>query len=255
MKVVALKDNPELPSKKFALISMISPESRQKHSVHAFKIHDILGTEEEAKMMVPYYQKLDDFVYDIYLTKIGSWLPFVFNPDDVSNQEFANQQLADLVQGHKMTRQVESQEFENRLNKLHEKPTFDKVSRHAESLKQRVSNKEFQKEKAKDESCISMLYRVKQLELVIERYSEELLTLKDVYNEIYTREEKDEADTKNYPIPEPKLFYYHKLQEQEQEDNSSSSSVIEPPIQQGPRKTLEEVRNDILARVAREKSS
>ena len=58
-KKTALKDNPPLHEKQYFLISKVSPESRQHHDVYGIKLHDMCGSENEARDLASYYHKLD----------------------------------------------------------------------------------------------------------------------------------------------------------------------------------------------------
>jgi len=193
-KVSVLHDNPELPGKKLFLASLISPESKQKHKVHAFKIHDLCEDEEEAKYLVQHYQKLDpDF--DIFVGTVGKWLPWVFSAEDLPNIQYANEQLTELVRSHRNTKKKDDEEWKNR------------IENHTEKLKE-VATVEGQKANYMNESCVQMLHRIKQLELHVKRRQEELDTLHKLYAETYSQDEKDEADKKEYPLSEPSLMYY-----------------------------------------------
>src|ERR1044071_2688675 len=102
-KIAILHDNPPLPGKKFCLLSMISPESRQNHQGHGFKIHDMCETEEEGRMIAKVYSEMDD-AFDVYLTRVGKWCPWILNPLEVQDVEYANKELTDLIRSHRMNR-------------------------------------------------------------------------------------------------------------------------------------------------------
>jgi hypothetical protein len=236
-KVVVLHDNPPIPGKKFFLCSMISPESRQKHKVYAFKLHDMCEDEEDAKRLQRYYHNLDSD-FDILVGTVGKWGPWVFNSDDIPNIEFADNQLTDLVGAHRKQRRGEEQEFHDRIDK------------HREGI-QNTTSKEAQQEIQNElqESSVQMLYRIKQLELVIKRREEELNSLKEVYSESYSEQERTDAELHEFPLTEPQLMYYDKLNngpsaeeiESVQVPSSSSSSESTPR-----KRTLAEIKQDIL---------
>lgn len=234
-KVVVLKDNPELSGKKFFLCSMISPESRQKNKVYGYKIHDMCGDMEEVNHLKRYYHNLDpDF--DIFVGTVGKWAPWIFNVDDIPTAEYANEELNTLVKAHRMNKRTEDKQF------------IDRVNHHTREMEYTAS-KEAQKDKAisEKESCTQMLYRIKQLELIVKRRQEELNGLEELYNEMYTDEEKEDANTKEFPLSEPPLMYYKTFEDENVEKSTvTSSSSLEPVSEQPKRKTLAEIKQEIL---------
>lgn len=194
-KVTVLRDNPPLPGKKFALISMISPESRQPHQVHGFKIHDMCETEEEGRMLAKYYYGLDpDF--DVYVCQAGKWCPWVWNPLEVADVEYANQELTNLIRSHRMHRKDMDlhwkQEHEKNLQEIRKGAT-----------------KEGQLEMAnRKEPAVSMWFKIKQIERVIKRRKEELDNLQEIFHTQYRLDERKEARKAELPLSEPPPMQY-----------------------------------------------
>jgi len=244
-RVTVLKDNPELSGKKFFLCSMISPEGKQKNKVYGYKIHDMCEDMDEVSYLKKYYHDLDpDF--DVFVGTVGKWLPWVFSSDDIPNAEYANEQLNELVKAHRMTKRNEDRQF------------IERVNRHTQQMEYTASKKA-QKEKATEEkeSCVQMLYRIKQLELLIVRRQSELNGLMELFEEMYTEEEREDAKTKEFPLTEPPLMYYDSLKSQEEGEQSevlteneagpSSSTLPELPTEEPPRrKTLAEIKAEII---------
>ena len=202
-KVSVLTNNPELPGKMYFLCSMVSPTGNQKHKVQAFKFHDVCGDEQEIKYLQKYYHDLDpDF--DVYVGTIGKWMPWVFDANDVPNSEYADERLNEIIAAHRQTKRTDNMEFENRINK------------HVKQM-EHTASKEGQREKVEKEkeSCVQMLYRIKQLELVVERRRQELDALNELYLELYTKQEQEDASKVTFPpLTEPSLMYYNNYTEE-----------------------------------------
>lgn len=266
-KITVLMDNPPLSGKKFFIVSMISPESRQKHQVYALKFHDVCETFQEAEHLAQYYNSLDN-VFDCLIGSVGKWSPWLFNLDDV-DAKYADEQLNNLVRSHRQKASVQDQQFINHVNK------------HKNEVAQ-ISSKEFQAAivTEKKESAVQVLFRIKQLELVLKRRNEEMEALQSIYNENYTDEERDHAKTleDSFPLSEPSISQYKKLPEPNEEgeeterlaiEASPESEKVEPVSSvesylqrtgklsinedkgKGPevrKRTIEELKRDILAR-------
>jgi hypothetical protein len=237
-KIVVLHDNPPLPGKKFFLCSMISPESRQKNKVYGFKLHDMCEDEEDAKALQQYYHSLDND-FDILVGTVGKWCPWVFNTDDIANIQYPDQELTTLVGSHRTKQRSEDVQFKER------------IERHRDGIENATSveaQKEIQSELK--ESCVQMLYRIKQIELVIKRRQDELASIQQVFSESYTQEERTNAENNEFPLTEPQLMYYDKLNDPneinnaiESVDNSIGSSSSSNRV---PKKTLAEIKQEIL---------
>jgi hypothetical protein len=199
-KISILHDNPEIAGRKYFLISMISPVSRQKHSVYALKLHDVCGTQEEADMLKEYYHALDpDF--DIYVSSgWGKWFPLIFDEDTSGiTSEYADSALTELVRSKRQEVAKNNHDFEKR-----------RIDAHIKKSEERVTIEE-QEKVTQDECAVSMLCRIKQLELLITRRNQELDSLHSIYQERYTDEEKAHASSleHEFPLSEPSQVRYN----------------------------------------------
>lgn len=194
--ITVLHDNPPLPGKKYFLVSMISPDSNQKHKVHGFKIHDVCETEEEGRELGIYYRDLDpDF--DVALGVVGKWIPWLWDPFEVPNIEYANKQLTDLIGAHRMKKNNDDKQWKNEVDK------------HLKDIEYAVS-KEGQEEllNKSNEPAISVLFKLRQLELTIERRKEEYENLRELYLSRYSDSERNLAEKSNLPLSEPLPMQY-----------------------------------------------
>lgn len=194
-RVTVLKDNPPLAGKKYFLMSVISPESRQTHQVHGLKLHDMCETEEEGRMLAKYYHDLDpDF--DVLLGVVGKWCPFLFDTLDVPDVEYANKELTNLIKSHRMQRNTMDQSWKQE----HEK--------NIEEIR-KANTKEGQFELAnRKEPAVSVWFKIKQIEQVIKRRKEELDALQEHFHTKYSKIERLEAKKAQLPLSEPSPMQY-----------------------------------------------
>lgn len=193
-RIAVLHDNPPLPGKKFFLASWISPESRQKHEVYAYKIHDMCEELDTAKQLCRYYQSLDpDF--NVAIGTVGKWSPWVFDENEIP-AEYADQRLTDLVRSHREKNKIDDDRWKQNVDK------------HIGEI-QHATTKEGQEELAnRKEPAISMRFKMKQLELTIKRRKEELASMEEVYHTTYSKQERADAKRAELPLSEPAPMQY-----------------------------------------------
>lgn len=194
-KITVLRDNPELCGKKFFLVSMISPDSTQKHNVHGFKIHDMCENEDEGKKLCEYYHKLDDD-FDVYLGTVGKWLPWSFDPTQIPNAQYADDRLTDLIKGHREQKLKSNEEWEKEFENSKEKIMYE-------------GSKKGQEERSKlNETPQAILFKISQIENVINTRTAELEKLKSFYVENYSEDERKQAESLEIPISQVAPMQY-----------------------------------------------
>lgn len=114
------EDYVQVPSQRYALVSIVSPQSNQKHSVCALKIRGVFATREDAEHHVKRLQQSDD-TFDIYLVDMYKWLPIPPDNDHIENKEYQEEVLNDIIQGHKEQQLRAKQFFEERKREEMEK--------------------------------------------------------------------------------------------------------------------------------------
>jgi len=208
-KISVLRDNPELPGKKFFLMSMISPESRQAHKVHGFKIHDMCETESEGRQLAEYYHNLDQD-FDVLLGTVGKWCPWVWNTLDVPDVEYANKELTNLIKSHRMNKQNMDQkwksDFEKNVKEIEKANTMEG--------QQALANRK--------EPVVSVWFKIKQIEQVIKKRKDELDGLLEIFHTQYTSEQRKEAKKAELPLSEPTPMQYTLLGSGEEENEEES---------------------------------
>lgn len=89
---------------RFALVSFVGPECRQKTEKFGIKIRGCFGTREEASAHVKRLQAIDGRV-DIFMLEVGKWALAPPSPSDVNDVEYQEEYLQNLMKEY-----LESQE-------------------------------------------------------------------------------------------------------------------------------------------------
>ncbi len=71
-----------------------------KTTVRGLKIRGVFGSQEEAVARSKKLQR-NDPIHNIFVGEIGKWLPWDPNPKDIGEQEYAEDQLNQLMKGYK----------------------------------------------------------------------------------------------------------------------------------------------------------
>ena len=110
-------DEKRFPGQNYALISVVSPESNQKTKTCGVKIKGVFETVEIAQMEAKKLMQLDQ-TFDIYLVEMGKWLPVPPNKDMIESQEYQDNFLNEIIQGHVKNSELGKQMFEERKKEL-----------------------------------------------------------------------------------------------------------------------------------------
>jgi hypothetical protein len=71
-----------------------------KTTIRGLKIRGVFGSQEEAVAKSKKLQR-NDPIHNIFVGEIGKWLPWDPNPKDIAEQEYAEDQLNQLMKGYK----------------------------------------------------------------------------------------------------------------------------------------------------------
>jgi hypothetical protein len=107
------EDYIQVPGQRYALISVVSPQSKQKNDFYGVKIRGVFSTTEDANAHAQRLQKVDT-TFNIYLVDMYKWLLIPPDDDQISDHEFAEQKLNEIVKGHKEQQILSKQFFEER---------------------------------------------------------------------------------------------------------------------------------------------
>lgn len=219
-----LVEDPPVPSQKYALISIVGPHMRQKCDVWGLKIRGVADSLDSAKALTKRIMKLDKD-YDIYTVDVGKFFPLAVEPYDVSNVEYENQQLNDLIKNYLENKEKANEHWHHRKQEMMKEAI-------------REGKAEGQKELAnKKEHPISVLQRIQNFENKLKEESERLESLKEDLKlarekfDTYTPEERELADA---------------------ELRSAIENNVEPAAPEEKELTIEEIRNEIMQEMEQE---
>lgn len=107
----------QIPSQRYALISIVSPQSNQKFDTCALKIRGVFATEDEAKRHATRLSK-NDTTFDVFMVDMYKWLPIPPSTDLVEDRVYQDERLNDLIQGHKDQQMLVQQHYEERKHEM-----------------------------------------------------------------------------------------------------------------------------------------
>ena len=121
MKTVdLLNEDQPINGQKFALISIVGPNLKQKCNIYGIKIRGVADTVDKAKQMTKRIMQYDND-YDIYTVEIGKFFPLDVDPMEIQDIEYQNEQLNTLVKSYLENRQQANEHYEQRKNDLRKK--------------------------------------------------------------------------------------------------------------------------------------
>lgn len=88
-----------------------------KTSIRGIKIRGVFDTLKEAEVRAQVLKRMDD-KFHVYVAQVGCWCPWAPNPDDITNQEYAETQLNTLMKNYKDNQDKKDQFFEERKRDL-----------------------------------------------------------------------------------------------------------------------------------------
>ena len=112
------EDSIRLPGQTYALVSIVSPQSNQKHKHCGLKIRGCFQTHEEAEFHAKRLQKQDPN-FDVYLVDMYKWLLIPPDNNEIENHQFTESMLQEIVQGHKEQQLLAKQYHQERLLENH----------------------------------------------------------------------------------------------------------------------------------------
>ena len=110
------KDEAKIPGQNYALISIVAPQTRQKHDEICIKIKGVFSTIEEANKHASMLQKIDS-VFDIYVVEMYSWLLVPPNTDHME-QTHVDSKLNELISNHRSEQLKAKAHFDERKREL-----------------------------------------------------------------------------------------------------------------------------------------
>ena len=102
-----------VPGQRYALISVVSPQSKQKNDICGVKIRGVFNSQEEGQRHAQRLQKVDT-TFNIYLVDMYKWLPIPPDDENIEDNEYTEEKLNEIVKGHKEQQILSKQFFEER---------------------------------------------------------------------------------------------------------------------------------------------
>lgn len=102
---------------RFALVSFVGPEQRQKNDKMGMKIRGCFATREEAAAHVKKLQAFDGAV-DIFLLEVGKWGLIPPSTAEIEDVEYQEKYLQDLMKGYKESQLKAKEIFHNRTDAI-----------------------------------------------------------------------------------------------------------------------------------------
>jgi hypothetical protein len=213
-----LTEDQPLPGQKYALISIVGPNMRQKCDVWGLKVRGVADSLENAKALTKRIMRVDKD-YDIYTVDVGKFFPLAIEPYDISNVEYENEQLNELVKNYLENKEKANEHWHQRKQEMMKEAIREGRS----DAQAELANKK--------EHPIAVLQRIKKFEMTLDEEIEKLESLKEDLKlskekfETYTQEERDLADT---------------------ELRKAIENNVEVKIPEEKGLTIEEIRNEIM---------
>jgi DNA repair exonuclease SbcCD ATPase subunit len=144
-----LFEDPEIPSQKYALVSIVGPHMKQKCNVWGLKIRGTADTIDSAKNLCKRLLRIDNN-YDIYTVEVGKFFPLNVDPLEINDIEYQNDQLNTLIKSYlenksnadEMWHKRKSEMIEEAINEGKNQSEFANKPEHPISILQKIRNYE-----------------------------------------------------------------------------------------------------------------
>lgn len=91
-------------------------QNQFRTSVRGLKVRGVYGTQQEAEARSKKLQKSDN-LHNIFVGQVGKWLAWDPEPSQIENQEYAEEQLNDLMKSYKKNEEARDQFYKERGGK------------------------------------------------------------------------------------------------------------------------------------------
>lgn len=86
-------------------------------SIRGLKVRGVFDTMREAEIRSQVLKKIDD-KFHVYVAQVGCWCPWSPNPDDITNQEYAETQLNTMMKTYKDNQETKDVFYQDRKREL-----------------------------------------------------------------------------------------------------------------------------------------
>jgi hypothetical protein len=99
-KIDYLTEDSPIAGQLWFCVSFLSPEGIKNCSTRGLKVRGVYGTRPEAEARAKALQE-NDPDFHVFVGEIGKWLPWDPDPNSVEDSVYKEQELQDLMKGHK----------------------------------------------------------------------------------------------------------------------------------------------------------
>ena len=107
------RDMITVPGQRFVLLSVIGPQSPQKHDKFGIKIRGCFDTHEEASKHAKKLQA-EDSTFDIMVADMYQWLLIPPDPTRIEDVHYNDEKLQEIMEGYKKNQIEAARHFEER---------------------------------------------------------------------------------------------------------------------------------------------
>lgn len=210
-----LTEDEPLPGQLWVCISFLSPEGIKNCSVRGLKIRGVYGTKQEADQRAKSLQERDpDF--HVFVGEMGKWLPWDPDPNDVSDNQYQEKELNDLMKGYKdnldKAKRMQQQRKEDMIRQAaKEEQSRDQKAR--DRMKKKLETRKQQKDTPKIEDVEELNQVIKDTKQFEEQFKKDDEMLKAERERIGTSKKELEEKTKVLETVDSKLARIQALYE------------------------------------------
>jgi hypothetical protein len=110
-----------VPGQNYALISVVGPESPQKHDNFGLKIYGTFPTRDDAAKHAKELQKLDGS-FDIYVVDLYQWLLIPPDRNKIDDVHYQEEKLEEIMSKYRESQRSAAAMFEKRKKEMTAKP-------------------------------------------------------------------------------------------------------------------------------------
>merc|ERR1711916_29764 len=108
-------------------------------TVRGIKVRGVYDTLREAQVRAKVLQRRDPN-FNVFLGQVGYWLPWDPNPHKIDNQEYAEQELNELVKSYRENQEKKDMHFQENIDYVKEQAAKKNAKQKEENAKQKEEN-------------------------------------------------------------------------------------------------------------------
>merc|ERR1711904_94597 len=122
VKIDYLTEDDVIKSQQFVCLSFLSPEGISNCKIRGLKVRGVYATYEEATERAKRLRDSDKY-HHVFVGEVGKWLPWDPEPNEetVKDQNYAENQLNDLMKSYRENQQAAKTYEKQRKNEMIEK--------------------------------------------------------------------------------------------------------------------------------------